>query len=215
MNTRVLLLAVCALAAVPAAAAHTGGPKGFESVVLGLTPATKGISVSMLGGDDQMLLRNESGKELLIKGYENEPYLRFSSDGVYQNDRSPAVYLNADRFANAQPPPHASAKAPPQWQKILPGAAFKWHDHRAHWMSPIPPPTVQDAPDRRHHVFDWKIAAELDGKPLTIRGTLDYVPPPSDGGGPRWWLLAVLLSLAAIGAVGAVVLYRRQPRSGT
>jgi hypothetical protein len=207
-----LVLALGALVAVPGASAHLGGPKGYKSTVLGFTPDLAGVSARMLGGDDRMLLHNDSGKVLMIKGYNGEPYLRFSPDGVYQNDRSPAVYLNSDRYAQIQLPPQASAKAPPQWEKILPGHAFTWHDHRVHWMSPIAPPAVQKAPGTRHHIFDWTIPAEVNGKAVRIRGTLDYAPPASSGS-PRWWLLAVLLSIAGVGALGALLLYRRQPPS--
>jgi hypothetical protein len=206
----VLLLALVALVGAPGAAAHLGGPKGYTSTVLGFNPPVTGVSARMLGGDDRMLLHNDSGKVLIIKGYDGEPYLRFADDGVYENDRSPAVYLNSSRFANVQLPPQASAKAQPQWEKILPGHAFTWHDHRVHWMSPIAPPAVQKSPGSKHHIFDWNIPAELNGKPVKIRGKLDYAPP-AGGGEPRWWLLAVLLSLALVGAVGALLLYRRQP----
>jgi hypothetical protein len=209
-----LVLALGALIAAPGASGHLGGPKGYTSTVLGFTPPLTGVTARMLGGDDRMLLRNDSGKVLLIKGYNGEPYLRFSADGVYQNDRSPAVYLNSDRYANVQLPPQASAKAQPQWEKILPGHAFTWHDHRVHWMSPIAPPTVQKDPGKRHHVFNWTIPAELDGKPVRMRGTLDYAPL-SGGSSPRWWLLAVLLSMAAVGALGALLLYRRPPPAPT
>jgi hypothetical protein len=206
----VLLLALGALVGASEAAAHLGGPKGYTSTVLGFKPPVTGISARMLGGDDRMLLHNNSGKVLIIKGYDGEPYLRFSGDGVYENDRSPAVYLNSSRFANIQLPPQASAKAQPQWEKILPGHAFTWHDHRVHWMSPIPPPAVQKSPGSKHHIFDWNIPAEVNGKPVKIHGTLTYAPP-AGGSKPRWWLLAVLLSLALVGAVGALLLYRRQP----
>ncbi len=210
MKRVALAATLCALVAVPAAGAHLGGPKGFKSTVTSLTPATRGIDAVMLGGDDRMVLHNNTGKVLVIKGYSGEPYLRFSPDAVYQNDRSPSVYLNADRYANVQVPPTATGKAKPQWEKILPGHAFTWHDHRVHWMSPILPPAVQKDPGATHHVFNWTIPATLDGTPLKIHGTLNYVPPASSGG-PRWWLLAVLLTLAVVGAAAAFFLYRRQP----
>ena len=209
---RVFLVVLCALVAVPAAGAHLGGPKGFKSTVTSLTPPETGIKAIMLGGDDRMVLHNDTGKVLVIKGYSGEPYLRFSPDAVYMNDNSPAVYLNSARYANVQVPPNATAKAKPQWEKILPGHAFTWHDHRVHWMSPILPPAVQKAPKATHHIFNWTIPATLDGKPLTIHGSLSYVPPPSSSS-PRWWLLAVLLTLALVGGAAAFFLYRRQPAS--
>ena len=209
---RIFLVLLCALVAVPAAGAHLGGPKGCKSSVTSYTPATKGIQAIMLGGDDRLVLHNNTGETLIIKGYSGEPYLRFSKDAVYQNDRSPAVFLNSDRYARAQVPPTAKATAKPHWEKILPGHAFTWHDHRVHWMSPILPPTVRKDPKATHHIFNWTIPATLDGKPLTIHGTLNYVPPPSSSS-PRWWLFAVLLTLALVGGAAAFFLYRRQPAS--
>ena len=44
-------------------------------------------------------------------------------------------------------------------------------------MSKTLPPKVQAAKDEPHHVFDWTVPAALEGKPLTISGTLDYEPP--------------------------------------
>jgi hypothetical protein len=208
----IALVALCALVAVPAAGAHLGGPKGFKSIVETFKPTATGVTASVEGGDDRIILRNNTGKVLIVKGYSGEPYLRFSPDAVYQNDRSPAVYLNNDRYANVQVPPSATAKAKPQWEKILPGHAFKWHDHRIHWMSPILPPAVQKDPGATHHIFNWTIPASLDGKPLKIDGTLNYVPPASSSS-PRWWILAVLLTLAVVGGAAAFVLYRRQPAS--
>jgi len=207
---RTLLAVLCALVAVPVAGAHLGGPKGFKSTVTSYTPATKGIQAIMLGGDDRLVVHNNTGETLIIKGYSGEPYLRFSKDAVYQNDRSPAVFLNSDRYANVQVPPTVSAKAKPQWEKMLPGHAFTWHDHRVHWMSPILPPAVQKDPGKTHYIFNWTIPAELNGKPLTIHGTLNYVPPATSSS-PRWWLLAVLVTLAVVGGVAAFFLYRRQP----
>ena len=207
---RALLVVLCALVAVPAAGAHLGGPKGFKSTVTTYTPDTKGIQAFMQGGDDRLVLHNNTGETLIIKGYSGEPYLRFSKDGVYQNARSPAVFLNSNRYANVQVPPTASAKAKPEWERMLPGHDFTWHDHRVHWMSPILPPAVQKDPGKTHHIFNWTIPAELNGKPLTIHGTLNYVPPATSSS-PRWWLLAVLLTLAVVGGVAAYFLYRRQP----
>jgi hypothetical protein len=169
-----------------------------------------GVKLRMLGGDDRIVLTNSSGKVIVIKGYNGEPYLRFSAGGVFENEHSPAVYLNSSRYANVQLPPQANAKAKPLWQKILPGHAFTWHDHRSHWMSPLAPPMVQKAPGKPHHIFDWSIPAQADGKAISMRGSLDY-KPPAGSGSPRWWLLAVLLSVAAVGALSAFVLYRRQP----
>jgi hypothetical protein len=75
-------------------------------------------------------------------------------------------------------------------------------------MSPIPPPKVKAAPDQAHHVFDWKIAAQADGEPFAIAGSLDYGPLP---GQPNWWLIVGSgATLAAV--VGLLVVQLRRAR---
>ena len=61
--------------------------------------------MEVLQGDDQLHLRNDTGRELLIEGYEGEPYLRFDADaGVFRNANSPATYLNEERYGGAPVP---------------------------------------------------------------------------------------------------------------
>jgi hypothetical protein len=50
---------------------------------------------------------------IVIRGYEGEPYLRFSPRGVFQNVRSPAAYLNRSRFPRGDAPASADPAAPP------------------------------------------------------------------------------------------------------
>ena len=75
-------------------------------------------------------------------------------------------------------PKSASAKADPKWEKLAGGDVWAWHDHRIHYMNPIPPPQIKAEPRKRHHVFDWKVPATENGKKFFVAGSLDYKPPP-------------------------------------
>jgi hypothetical protein len=144
---RAALLAAVALATfVPPAAAHGGGGSAYRSAVTRVSPATPGLTAQVVQGDDQLAVTNETGKVVVVLGYEGEPYLRFAAGGgVDLNVRSPAATLNINRYGHVQLPPNADAKAEPQWLRIRAGSSYTWHDHRIHWMSTIDPPVVRAA----------------------------------------------------------------------
>jgi hypothetical protein len=201
-----LAAALAALVACPAAAAHGGGgARGFASTVTSVRPAASGLTVEVEDGDDRLLVTNATGTQLEVEGYDGEPYLRFARDGVYRNERSPATYLNEDRYAKVALPADADAKAAPDWRKVAEGDTYDWHDHRIHWMSAGDPPAVARAKDEPHHVFDWKVPARLGDRPLTIAGSLDYTPPPSSTFSPL-----LIVPLAALALTGVLLWWRRR-----
>jgi hypothetical protein len=203
----VALAALAALAVVPAAAAHGGGGAlGFRSTITKITPASAGITVQVLDSDDRLVLTNKTGKPLVIEGYEGEPYLAFRDGQVLRNARSPATYLNDDRFAAVKVPEKANPKAAPEWEQVAQKEEYEWHDHRIHWMSRILPPKIAAAKGEPHHVFDWRVPGTLDGKRFAIAGSLDYQPPP--GGNPT--LLVGAAAVVLLGGAGVVVLRRRR-----
>ena len=156
-------LLACILA--PGAEAHFGtGKLGYRSTIRAVKPRVNGVQLKVLYGDDQVWLDNRSGETIVIDGYGGEPYLRFAPEGIFVNVNSPAGYLNQDRYGKSAVPKSASAKAPPNWQKLAGGKVWAWHDHRIHYMSPLFPPKVRAAPRKPHHVFDWKVPATADGK---------------------------------------------------
>ncbi len=142
---RTVLLAACALlVAVPQALAHGGNPN-YRSVIRSVTPSTPNVSFQVLNYDSYMQLLDQHGHKVMIYGYSGEPYARILKDGTVQvNERSPATYLNDNRFAEVQVPPKANPKAPPQWKTVDNSGTFIWHDHRMHWMSPATPAKVTD-----------------------------------------------------------------------
>jgi hypothetical protein len=209
---RTLALAAVSVAAVllpPGAGAHYGtGKLGYRSTVRAVKPPMPGLRLKVLYGDDQVWLDNRTGKTIVIDGYgpSPEPYLRFGPDGIYVNVNSPAGYLNQDRYARSKVPKSASSKARPDWQKLAGGEVWAWHDHRIHYMNPIPPKQIQDAPRKPHHVFNWKVPATENGKPFFITGSLDYKPPPKKSFPVT--LAIVLATLIAAGMVGLFALRR-------
>ena len=200
--------ALAALCASPAAVAHGGGAaKGYRSEVTSVSPPGA-VDAVVLDADDRLQLRVDGDRVVVIQGYEGEPYLRVAPDGVFENVRSPAAYLNDDRYGKVELPESADPEAPPEWERVAPGGrAFDWHDHRIHWMAEAYPPVVARDPSIPHHVFDWKVPGTVDGAPLTVAGTLDYEPPPGQSF-PRI-LLVPLVVLIVLGIVLVVLRHRR------
>jgi hypothetical protein len=192
--------------------AHQGNPN-MESVVRTVTPETRGLSLAVLNRDDRFELVNHSDADVVIEGYSGEPYARIGADGeVAVNTRSPAFYLNDDRYANVTVPSDATATARPVWKELDRSGRFQWHDHRMHYMGKGVPPAVKDS-SKRQKVFDYTIPLRIGGSKGAIEGTLLWTPQA--GGGPPAGAIAGLAILAAVGGAAVVAIRRRRKRSGT
>jgi len=192
-----------ALAFVAGAGAHGGSrSQGYVSSFSSLDPPVLGLLVNVFGPRNRMQVTNYSGKEVVLLGYEREPYLRLTGQAVYENLASPTAYLNSSRPV----PAFADGKGPPRWRQIARGAAFSWHDHRIVWTGAHEPPVVARAPDEFHRVFNWRLPGTVDGKPIAIKGFLGWAPQPKTDDGTDWLLpvaigsavVAVLLAAAAV-----------------
>jgi MYXO-CTERM domain-containing protein len=205
---RVLALgAAAALLAATPAAAHQGNPN-FRSVIDAVTPSVRGLDLHVLNYDDRFELTNHSGQTVTVVGYDGEPYARVLADGTVElNKRSPAYYLNDDRFADVNVPASADAKAPPQWSVVDRTGRLEWHDHRMHWMSRSLPPQVKDR-SQRTKIFDYAIPLRVGGQSGAIKGTLLW--QPVDGGGAPVAMFAGLGALALAALAGVVVVRRRR-----
>lgn len=203
-------LAVSALVVAGQAGAHGGG-KGYLSKPHGLKPLLPSVQVSVSNGDEELRLVNRSTQTLFVIGYEGEPYLRFGPNGVYVNQRSPAKYLNQDRYAKTAIPASADPKAKPEWVKVTAAETYAWHDHRIHWMSTVPPPTVRADPKKPHHVFDWSVPLREDGRSYAVLGSLDWIPAASSSGGSTWLVAgAAGGGVALVAAIAGWLLLRRR-----
>jgi hypothetical protein len=197
---------LCAGVAAAPVSAHQGNPN-FRSIAHGITPAVKGVQIQVLNGDDRFEIDNRSGKAIVIQGYDSEPYARLMPDGTVEvNKRSPADYINNDRFAQSPVPAFASATAPPQWVVQSKTGRFQWHDHRMHWMAKTTPPQVKDK-HKKTKIFDYKIPLEVDGKPAALKGTLFWVGPQ---GGSFPVGAAIALAVIALALLALVVVVRRR-----
>jgi hypothetical protein len=209
----VLAGALLALAGMPAspASADPPAPGDVRSTVDGISPVVDGVSAEIVGGDSFLRLRVEPGREVVVAGYEGEPYLRFRPDGAVEvNRRSPASVLNESRFGG-DPASGTDAAAPPAWDQVASDGAYEWHDHRTHWMA-----TTRPEPPVR----TWAVPIRVDGVGAEITGRYRYVAPPSAwpwliGGaalavvavvaGRRWWRglgLVVAGAALALGVYG-------------
>ena len=201
-----VLLAVgtVVVAAEPADAHGVAGiqPSNFSTRVLAIVPATRGVEVHAVDLGNKLELDNHTGRDIVVLGYDGEPYLRVGPRGVFQNGRSPAVYLNRTRTGNVPVPASANPHAPPQWERLGGGSQVRWHDHRAHWLPTANPPEVQRDPGSRHLVQHWAVTLVSDRGRIVVRGDVVWVPGPS----PWIWLgvaLGFALAVIALAATRA------------
>ena len=165
----------------------------------GGTPAElENVSWKVRALDSYLEVSNESGEELVVFGYEGEPYLRIGPNGVLENRNSPAVYLNNDRFAETPVPEGVSRDAEPEWVEVASEPTYRWHDHRIHWMAQTEPPQVKTDRTAVHVIQDWAVPFTLASGEFAVQGQLRWIPPS-----PSWpWLVAALvISTVAFGVV--------------
>lgn len=183
-----VMLLLTALPGTPALAhGSTPDASNFRSSVVGTVRMTggrpagatevQGVTWRVLGADALLQVHNTGDAEVVVLGYDGEPFLRVGPDGVFENRRSPATYLNADRFGQRAAPPGTDAQAAPEWRKVDDDPRWQWHDHRIHWMARGDPPLVERAPDVVHTVLEWSVPFRVSDRDLALQGTLEWIPP--------------------------------------
>ena len=172
-----LALVAAALAVVAPAFGDSGSPN-YSSRLTSVAPNVKGLTVRVVDGDDALEVRNGTGLNVMVPGYENEPYLRFLVNGrVEVNVNSPAKYLNEERYGGVTVPKEAGPKAKPKWVLLTQDGTYTWHEHRVHWMSTDQPPRVKASGGAElQKVFDWVVPLSVGGKRVKASGTLWWVP---------------------------------------
>jgi hypothetical protein len=194
----------------PGSALAHGGNPNYRSVIDRVTPDVAGVHFEVLSYDSYFELQAQKGHEVVIYGYEEEPYARVLKDGTVEvNEKSPAYYLNNTLYpVTDEVPPSANAKAPPVWKTVGHGGTFIWHDHRMHYASPALPPQVTDK-GKKTKIFDYEIPLRIDGRRGAIDGTLYWVGSPS----PSKLPFIIAGAVIVLGG-GALVLYMRRRQRG-
>jgi len=200
VRARLLLLALMGLLSLPGTAAAHGGATTAVDYRSTVTGEPQGVSARVVGGDDRLALTRDGAREVIVLGYDGEPYLRLDAEGVWENRRSPAVGLNAERQEGTQNA-EADPAAPPEWEKVASGDTVLFHDHRAHWMGSQPPAAVREDPGVERRLADWSVPVVVDGTTGSVTGFYTYEPPPS-----RALWLGLLAALAAAAGVAAWLL---------
>ena len=192
-----LAVGVVLVNAAPAAAHTVGGEHAtnYRTRVRVVVPAVRGIALRAIEHGDRLQLTNATARDVVVLGYDGEPYLRVGPRGVFENTRSPATYLNRTRLGTDTPPKSADPSASPEWRRVSGGTTARWHDHRAHWMSTTEPPPVQRAPQDPHLIQRFTITLHTGGEVLRGRGDVWWVPPPSPW---PWVALALGFGVAIV-----------------
>jgi hypothetical protein len=225
-----ILAVLGAITLVPIAAAHAQGNQSnqasesgnpindqgssynYRSYIVEVAPKASGLSVQVLEFADRLQLTNHTGKTVTIYGYEGEPYARVLGDGTVEVNRSsPAYYLNQNFYAQVSVPASASAHAAPRWSVLDRTGQFEWHDHRIHWMSPLPPAKVKDKSERTK-IFDWRVPVRVGAQPGTVDGQLFWVPEEA-----TQTPVGAIVALVVIVLLGLLLVFgvRRRRRTNT
>ncbi|MDQ1629358.1 MAG: hypothetical protein QOI54_3102 [Actinomycetota bacterium] len=206
MAVSVLGLTSVVALAVPASAHDTLA--NYRTRLTAVTPAVPGLRVTASPDGSFIRVRNTSASPVVVEGYEHEPYLKVSSQGVWQNTLSPATYLNQE-LTIGEVPANADAKATPVWKKISAKPVAQFHDHRIHWMGNGRPAVVDKDPASPHLIKRWTVPMSVGTTAIAVQGTLRWQP-----GNPLFRYLGygfVLVGLGGAVLVG-VALWRRQRR---
>jgi hypothetical protein len=184
-----------------------GSSYDYRSNITAISPHVPGLSIEVLEFADRLLLRNHTGKTVTIYGYDGEPYARVLANGTAeQNVRAPATYLNTNFYAQVVVPPIANASASPKWEVVDRTGEFEWHDHRIHWMSPVPPTRVKSQ-SKRTLIFDWQVPIMVGTAKGAIDGQLFWTPESSKAP-----LAVIILGIVIVVAGLAFVVFVRRRR---
>ena len=192
------------LAAGPADAHTITGvtPTDYKSEVVAVSPSLPGVRVRLLDLGNRVELTNTGSVDVVVLGYNNEPYLRVGPGGVFENSRSPSVALNkvtattAATTTTTVPSQNTAALTPPSWRRTGGGRSVRWRDRRTRWEGAAPP-AVSAAPGATQVVTpQWLIGLRRGDVDATVFGRITYVPGPSP---VPWLLISGVLLLAIVG----------------
>jgi hypothetical protein len=151
------------------------------------------VHVSVVQQSSKLQLVNTSSRTVTVLGYSGEPYLRITRNGVYENRKSPAVFLNQTLVPTTKAPKQYNAAATPEWARISDGDTARWHDHRTHWMGGTPEVVRRDPTHSHILLTDWSVPLVVGNMRAAIRGDATWFPGPSP-----WPYYLLAIGLAAL-----------------
>ena len=172
LPVHVLLCSLVLLVVTAAPAlADPAKPSNYRSTIV--TQPHPDVAVEIQGGDSFFVMEVAEGTEVVVPGYDDdedfsdweelEQYVRVLADGTVQlNRRSAAYYQNAARYG-ASPEGEVGPDVPPDWETVASDGRVAWHDHRIHWMSPVPPDSVDTSAGTPQDVQDFRVPVIVDG----------------------------------------------------
>ncbi|CAN5502822.1 hypothetical protein BH10ACT1_BH10ACT1_43250 [soil metagenome] len=199
----VAIVLVVLLGAGGPAGADPAKPTNYRSTLTTMKPPTAFVRAQVVGGDGFLQMKVATGHEVVVNGYQDEPYLRFLKDGtVQENTNSPATYLNRTRYGSNGVPSSLSGDTlpAPAWKTIGHGGYAVWHDHRINFMGKDP--SVVKGLAQGQPVPWTAVVFTVDGTRVVASGHYRLLDPPS----PLPWL-----AFNAAVAIAAAVLARRTP----
>ncbi|CAN5499818.1 hypothetical protein BH10ACT8_BH10ACT8_15880 [soil metagenome] len=209
------VLSVSAVVGAPGAWAHgaNGQPipdaAHYLTNLSTITPAVVGVSAKVDPRGEWLSVTNATTQTLTVLGYAREPYLQIDTTGVSENSYSPTLALNQSLFGDLSQ--LGDSALPPSWRHTGTGREVRWHDHRIHWMGAEKPPVVKAAPAQAHLVGNWNVHLLLGSTPITVSGTLNWLPmKPATSQFLRYFLVADSLALVALVGVGVWLVRRRR-----
>ncbi|MEX2324390.1 MAG: hypothetical protein WD576_01445 [Nitriliruptoraceae bacterium] len=215
----IAVVLVNGLAATPAHAhTRTAETTNLASVVTN-APELEGVTFTVYTGGFLIGLTNATDRDIIVAGYDGEPYLRIGPDGAFENRHSAATYLNRERYGDVAVPPRVDPASDPDWIRVSAQPSWVWHDHRTHWMSPQPPRFVEasvvtrllmrarlvgpigSGGEQQGAFQEWQIPFEHDQHAYVISGELRWIDAPPVW---PWYLLAAAFVAMMLGVNRAV-----------
>jgi hypothetical protein len=139
--------------------------------------------------------------DLVVLGYDGEPFLRFAGGQVAENTNSMTTYQAGNGLLAAIPP--SAGHGPVRWHAVATSSTYNWPDGRVTWSGSTLPAAVLSAPKQGHDVAAWSIPVEIGGVRSAITGRVVWVPPPDSVGLTMvgvFGFIAVALLLAVVAA---------------
>jgi hypothetical protein len=197
-----LVVGVALVLATPGVARADGAePTDYQSRVVSVTPAVEAVEVDIVGGDAFLLLRVVPGHEVIVLGYQSEPFVRIHPDGrVEENCASPSWALSRERFPSGRLPDGVGADLAPRWVEVATDGAWAWHDHRTHWMGAARPMGLGPGDE----VVDGIVALMVDGSRVEVRVVSEWQHPPSVWPATTGALLGLVVALLCVARRRAV-----------